>query len=544
MDDATFAIFMFGITSLAMLSLLMFSYVISTYLLNDDDLNSMQNNLPNNLKVNFDNFSKLQTNDLSLFANLSKDEKITYILSTIYGKLNKSVLIPNELNSNKITTESLLIRDRGINSFHFNDYYDQIQPLIDQLKNELHDNADESTSLLNNSSMEENFKNNNLLTVLESLDYKASLPTKLPYIIEDLLEINFNKFQINNKLSYSTVLNLPVPIVNRKQNTTYFECKLLKFNKLSTLVSIGLSNDPKYPNFQLPGYLPYSFAIESSGNLRLTTSSSTSLIPYDNINDELIVLPQLNEGDVIGLGYKAISGTIFLTHNGKLIHEMVKYFKFQLFPVVGYKSITGDSTECKISVNLGQLGFVYIEANVKKLGFCENKNDGLIGAPPIYNKVNLTNEILLAKGDDIPPNYANTDDDSFFGPLVGSSKDNEKDVLKLEQKKLLNNTKESTPESEPPSYESEKDVQLNDGEYERLVSTSNENETGNDNDNGSESNNQATQSSSTAENNEEESSLSATTPLVSSKPKTTAKGKKGGKKSGKKKNKKKNKTLF
>jgi hypothetical protein len=509
MEDPKFAFFMFGITSLVFLSLLLFSYIIFTFILKDDEFDINENNLPNNLKIDFEKINKLI--DFQIFNKLSNDEKITYILSKIYLKFNnKPILIPNELNSSKITTESLLIRDRGINSFYFQDYYDQIQSLIDQLQEE-NDNDDddddndnddeiiinENTSLLNTnnnnnnnnnlSKIEINYQKNNFLKLLKLLNYKSIIPKRPPFIIEDLIEINFKPNKIN-KFSYSTLLNLPIPTVNRKTNVTYFECKLLQFNKNSTLISIGLTSNSNYPNFQLPGYLPYSFAIESSGNLRLTTKNNCQLINdikdnNNNDNNELIVLPQLNEGDVIGLGYRSISGTIFLTHNGKLIHEIIKYFKFQLYPIIGFKNINNNNNnnnnnrkqlnECKINVNLGQLGFVYIEANVKKLGFCENKNDGLIGAPPIYNKLNLTNEILLAKGDDIPPNYPNSD--SFFGPtIVGSSKD-EKNELEIKQN---DDEIESIPSSHPPSYESEKTSnvkkninEMNDEEYEILVST-------------------------------------------------------------------------
>ena len=65
-----------------------------------------------------------------------------------------------------------------------------------------------------------------------------------------------------------------------------------------------------------------------------------------------------------GVGYRTRSGTVFFTRNGKKISESklgghVKNFKIsnkgQLFPTIGANNV------CSVHVNLGQMGFVFIE---------------------------------------------------------------------------------------------------------------------------------------------------------------------------------------
>lgn len=396
-----------------------------------------ENKLPNNLKVNYNDYRKILIS-FEDFNKLTQFEKLTYLLSIAYCKINDIKLIENKITLINITSESLLIRDRGINAFYFQEYYDQINTIVSKLQQleEEEEDINETTSLIKDTLLDD-FNNNSIYKLLKRFNYWEIIPKIPPFIIEDLIEINF-KSKLGDSI-YSTILNLPIPTFNRKNNIIYFECKLLEFNELNNLLSIGLVSDINYPNFQLPGILPYSIAIESTGNLRLTNKINNNL---QNNEIEMIVLPKLNEGDIIGLGYRSISGSIFLTHNGKLIYEIIKNFKFNLYPCIGIKSINGGVTNTtKINVNLGQLGFVYIEGNVKKLGFCENNNDGIIGAPPIYNKlIENGKEILLDKGDEIPPNYNYNRDESFFN-IIGTSSE-----------KPVRNT---TPVSDPPSYNEE-----------------------------------------------------------------------------------------
>jgi hypothetical protein len=83
------------------------------------------------------------------------------------------------------------------------------------------------------------------------------------------------------------------------------------------------------------------------------------------------------QGDVIGVGYRPRTGTIFFTRNGKKLDDVVHGLKAQnFFPTIGANG------PCQLHVNFGQLGFVYIEANVKKWGLAPMT--GSLAPPPPY----------------------------------------------------------------------------------------------------------------------------------------------------------------
>lgn len=69
-----------------------------------------------------------------------------------------------------------------------------------------------------------------------------------------------------------------------------------------------------------------------------------------------------DEGDVIGVGYRHRTGTVFFTRNGRKLDEACFGLRYNLFPTIGANG------PCQIHVNLGQMGFVFVEANVKKWG--------------------------------------------------------------------------------------------------------------------------------------------------------------------------------
>jgi hypothetical protein len=80
---------------------------------------------------------------------------------------------------------------------------------------------------------------------------------------------------------------------------------------------------------------------------------------------------------VIGCGYRPRTGTIFFTRNGKKLDDVVHGLKSQnFFPTIGANG------PCQIHVNFGQLGFVFIEANVKKWGLAPMT--GSLAPPPPY----------------------------------------------------------------------------------------------------------------------------------------------------------------
>ncbi|KAL7008454.1 Protein ssh4 [Cystobasidiomycetes sp. EMM_F5] len=87
--------------------------------------------------------------------------------------------------------------------------------------------------------------------------------------------------------------------------------------------------------------------------------------------------PALKEGDVLGVGYRPRTGAVFFTRNGKKLEDAyIGLTKHNLFPTVAADG------SCTVHVNLGQAGFVFIEANVKKWGLAPMI--GTLAPPPAY----------------------------------------------------------------------------------------------------------------------------------------------------------------
>ncbi|KAL5042837.1 hypothetical protein BDW71DRAFT_210846 [Aspergillus fruticulosus] len=171
----------------------------------------------------------------------------------------------------------------------------------------------------------------------------------------------------------SVQTNLPVP----KQNDVYYWEAKIYDKPETTLISIGMSTKP-YPLFRLPGYHKSSVAYESTGHRRYNQPFVS--LPYG---------PQLTQGDVVGVGYRPRSGTIFFTRNGKKLEDVVHGQKSQnFFPTVGANG------PCTVHVNFGQMGFVFIEANVKKWGLAPMT--GSLAPPPPYGSEQ--GSILLETG--------------------------------------------------------------------------------------------------------------------------------------------------
>ncbi|KAL2162825.1 hypothetical protein VTH06DRAFT_6661 [Thermothelomyces fergusii] len=167
--------------------------------------------------------------------------------------------------------------------------------------------------------------------------------------------------------------NLPVP----KQNDVYYwEAKIYEKPE-ATLLSIGMATKP-YPLFRMPGYHKCSVGYFSNGTRRFNQPFSAT--PYG---------PQIVQGDVIGVGYRPRTGTIFFTRNGRRLEDVVHGLKSQnFFPSIGANG------PCVVHVNFGQAGFNFIEANVKKWGLAPMT--GSLAPPPPYGAEADT--ILLATG--------------------------------------------------------------------------------------------------------------------------------------------------
>ncbi|KAI2791121.1 Protein ssh4 [Penicillium oxalicum] len=171
----------------------------------------------------------------------------------------------------------------------------------------------------------------------------------------------------------SVQTNLPLP----KQNEVYYWEAKIYDKPESTMVGIGLTTKP-YPLFRMPGHHKTSVAYESTGHRR--NNQPFTPTPYG---------PPLLQGDVIGVGYRPRSGTIFFTRNGKKLEDVVHNYRSQnLFPTIGANG------PCTVHVNFGQMGFVFIEANVKKWGLAPMT--GSLAPPPPYGSEQ--GSILLESG--------------------------------------------------------------------------------------------------------------------------------------------------
>lgn len=155
--------------------------------------------------------------------------------------------------------------------------------------------------------------------------------------------------------------NLPIP----KQNEVYYWEAKIYDKPENTNIAIGLTTKP-YPLFRLPGYHKWSIAYTSHGSRR----HNQPFVPTT-------YGPTYVQGDVIGVGYRPRTGTIFFTRNGKKLDDVAHGLKTQnFFPTVGANG------PCQVHVNFGQMGFVFIEANVKKWGLAPMT--GSLAPPPPY----------------------------------------------------------------------------------------------------------------------------------------------------------------
>lgn len=227
---------------------------------------------------------------------------------------------------------------------------------------------------------------------------KDAMLTNNDLIIMNKYELNFFK-----KFESCAITNFPMP---HRNEVYYFESKIYSLpDPENTIISIGLGIKP-YPWFRLPGRHAHSISYDSNGYRRHNQPFKFSFEPP---------FPKYIEGDVIGVGYRTGSGTVFFTRNGKKISESkigghIRNFKIanqgQLYPIVGANNL------CSVQVNLGQAGFVFIEGNVKKWGYAPIEGNG--PAPPAYNKFNgdillerseIDDDDILDRENDFPPDF-------------------------------------------------------------------------------------------------------------------------------------------
>src|SRR5208282_1894654 len=164
------------------------------------------------------------------------------------------------------------------------------------------------------------------------------------------------------------------------------------------------------------------------------------------------------EGDVVGVGYRPRTGTIFFTRNGKKLEETIhpSFKSANFFPTVGARG------PCTIHVNFGQAGFVFIEGNVKKWGLAPMT--GTLAPPPRYGREEES--ILLDSGrqhgqSQIPKYTASSRGHTrgqSWGVGVGQS-------AARTQTMQSDISLSSLPSNSPPGYES-----FSDGEHEEDAS--------------------------------------------------------------------------
>ncbi|KAG6879715.1 hypothetical protein C0992_012563 [Termitomyces sp. T32_za158] len=177
--------------------------------------------------------------------------------------------------------------------------------------------------------------------------------------------------------------NLPLPKLNE---VYYWEVKMFDLPE-STTVTVGLATKP-YPAFRLPGLSRYSVAYHSNGDK--SHNYPFTAAPFG---------PALKEGDVLGVGYRPRTGTVFFTRNGRKMEDaFIGLCRWNLFPTIGADG------PCSVHVNLGQAGFVFIEANVKKWGLAPSV--GTLAPPPAYGSER--GSILLDVGGRVRPNPEST----------------------------------------------------------------------------------------------------------------------------------------
>ena len=222
-------------------------------------------------------------------------------------------------------------------------------------------------------------------------------------MVENKTEVIF----LNNNYDASVMTNLPIPCINR---VYYCEFKIFEWNsdddldelegkQSNDMISFGLVSSP-YPYFRLPGRHHNSVAYDSNGGRRTNSS-----FPLEE--SLATAFPKCEKGDIIGVGYRTRSGTIFFTRNGKKVSEKdigghVRGWKFKyLYPCIGA------NIPCTIHANFGTLGFVYIEANVKKWGYA--RITGMKLPPPSYEQYGQ--DTLIESGRDDNDEDDEDDDD-------------------------------------------------------------------------------------------------------------------------------------
>lgn len=187
--------------------------------------------------------------------------------------------------------------------------------------------------------------------------------------------------------------NLPLP---KSNEVYYWESKIFQ-KPTNTTIAIGLSTKP-YPTFRFPGYCKNSVGIFSQDGFKCYNH------PF---NAQSYGTPFV-KGDVIGVGFRPRTGSVFFTRNGVRMPEaFIGLQGYNLFP-----TIAADGA-AEVHVNFGQAGFVFIEANVKKWGLAPMV--GTLAPPPAYGQ---DKDSVLIEASNAPSTSAQLAADARTGELV------------------------------------------------------------------------------------------------------------------------------
>ncbi|TID13529.1 hypothetical protein CANINC_004887 [Pichia inconspicua] len=202
--------------------------------------------------------------------------------------------------------------------------------------------------------------------------------------VHDKTELTF----INKDTPFSIQSNLPIPFT---KDTHYVEYKLFDIpedSELKPLISLGLATYP-YPSFVLPGRFLHSISYDSNGDRVYNYPfPSKNCVGYNSF-------PVLEKGDVVGVGIRKSTRSVFFTRNGRKVSETKIGGHCRLPRSLQIYPSLGTTNPCRIDVNFGQMGFVFIEANVKKWGLGPLTGSRL--PPPLYTKFN--HDVLLDASD-------------------------------------------------------------------------------------------------------------------------------------------------
>ncbi|KAJ7293636.1 hypothetical protein C8J57DRAFT_1269553 [Mycena rebaudengoi] len=172
--------------------------------------------------------------------------------------------------------------------------------------------------------------------------------------------------------------NLPLPKLNE---VYYWEVKMFDLPE-TTAIAVGLATKP-YPAFRLPGLNRYSVAYHSNGDK--SHNYPFTATPLGQVSRRAMFL-----------------GWAIVRAQGPCSSlAMAAKWRTPLSASVGgtYSPPLVPTGPCSVHVNLGQSGFVFIEANVKKWGLAPSV--GTLAPPPAYGSER--GSILLDVGGRVRP---------------------------------------------------------------------------------------------------------------------------------------------